>query len=634
MTATSDPAADANEAHPHERLPAGTLRFITCGSTGDGKSTLLGRLLQDAKLVCDDQVEAPGADPDSAGAQGGGPVFALLLDGLEAGREQRVASDVAYRVFVTGRRRFVVVDVPGHEQCTRSLLAGACTADVAVMVVDAGRGVQAQTRRHSFLLSLIGIRWVVLAVNRMDLVECSKETFDRIAQDYREYASRIGLAVVAIPVSGLRGDNVVSAGDCMPWYQGPTLLSHLESVQVEELRLQRPLRMWVQEVERLAAASHGYCGRIASGSVRPGDTVRVLPSARLSRVARIVTRNGDLPLAVAGQSVTLVLENEVDAVRGDLLNGADAPAGVADQFESTVVWMGDEPMLPGRQYVLRLGTATASATVTDLKYRVNVRTLEHIAAKQLEPNDIAVCNLSVDRALAFDAYAEDPACGGFILIDRLSSATVGAGMIHFALRRSQNIHWQAVDVDRSARAALKGHRPCVLWFTGLSAAGKSTIANLVEKRLHALGRHTYLLDGDNVRHGLNRDLGFTDADRVENIRRVGEVARLMVDAGLIVAVSFISPFRSERRLARELLEEGEFFEVFVDVPLAVAESRDPKGLYKKARSGDLKHFTGIDSPYEAPENPEIRIDAASATPEEAAELILRRLRDAGILSSI
>jgi bifunctional enzyme CysN/CysC len=611
------------EQHQHKSL----LRFITCGSVDDGKSTLIGRLLYDSKLIFEDQLAALEADSKKVGTQGQEIDFALLVDGLAAEREQGITIDVAYRFFSTDKRKFIVADTPGHEQYTRNMVTGASTADLAVILIDARKGVLTQTRRHSFLVSLIGIRHVVLAVNKMDLVNYGQAAFDNIVDDYRAFAAEIGLTdVTAIPISGLKGDNITSRSAKTPWYSGPTLMEHLETVEIDETRLQAgPFRLPVQWVNRPNLDFRGFAGEIASGTVRPGDRVRVVPSGRESHIERIVTKDGDLDVAVAGQSVTLTLKDEIDCSRGDMIVSAAEPAEVADQFETNIVWMAAEPMLPGRPYWLKIGTKTVSATVTEPKYKINVNTLEHLAAKQLELNEIGVCNISLDQPVAFDAYADSHDTGGFILIDRITNGTVGAGMIHFALRRAQNIHWQSLDVTKSTRAASKGQSPAVLWFTGLSGAGKSTIANMVEKRLQALGRHTYLLDGDNVRHGLNRDLGFTEADRVENIRRVAEVARLMADAGLIVLVSFISPFRSERRMARELMPEGEFLEVFIDTPLAVAEQRDVKGLYAKARKGELKNFTGIDSPYEAPEDPEIRVDTTAMTAEDAAELIVERL---------
>jgi len=615
------------EAHQRKSL----LRFITCGSVDDGKSTLIGRLLYDSKLIFEDQLAALEADSKRIGTQGGEIDFALLVDGLAAEREQGITIDVAYRFFSTDKRKFIVADTPGHEQYTRNMVTGASTADLAVILIDARKGVLTQTRRHSFLVSLIGIRHIVLAVNKMDLVGYDSAVFEKITADYRAFAAEIGLTdILAIPISGLKGDNITSASAATPWYGGPTLMQHLETVEIDETRLQAgPLRLPVQWVNRPNLDFRGFAGEIASGAARPGDRVRILPSGRESRIVRIVTKDGDLDLAVAGQSVTLTLEDEVDCSRGDIIVSADAPAEVADQFETTIVWMGEEPLLTGRSYWLKIGAKTVSATITEQKYKINVNTLEHLAAKQLELNEIAVCNISLDQPVAFDPYTENHDTGGFILIDRITNGTVGAGMIRFALRRAQNIHWQALDVTKATRAAAKGQQPAVLWFTGLSGAGKSTIANLVEKKLQAMGRHTYILDGDNVRHGLNRDLGFTDADRVENIRRVAEVARLMTDAGLIVLVSFISPFRSERRLARDMMPAGEFLEVYVDTPLAVAEQRDVKGLYKKARAGELKNFTGIDSPYEPPEHPEICVDTTSLSPAEAAELIVAMMDERG-----
>ena len=613
----------------HERK--GLLRFITCGSVDDGKSTLIGRLLYEAKLLFEDQLAAVEADSRKWGTQGADIDFALLVDGLAAEREQGITIDVAYRYFSTDRRKFIVADTPGHEQYTRNMITGASTADAAVILVDARKGVLTQTRRHSYLVSLIGIRKVVLAVNKMDLIAFNPAVFQHIVDEYLAFAQRIGLQdVSAIPLSALQGDNMLQPSARTAWYRGPTLMAYLETVEMDETRQRKiALRLPVQWVNRPDPGFRGFAGCIASGRVRPGDRVRVQPSGRETRVARVIGPDGDLPVAAAGQSVTLTLTDEVDVSRGDMLNSADSPAEVADQFEATLVWMAEEPMYPGRPYVLKIGTRTVNATVTEPKYRVHVNTLEHLAAKQLDLNEIGVVNLSLDRAVAFDPYKDNRETGGFILIDRMSNATVGAGMLHFALRRAHNIHLQHVDVHKAARAELKGQQPCVIWFTGLSGAGKSTIANLVEKRLYAMGRHTYLLDGDNVRHGLNRDLGFTGADRVENIRRIAEVARMMVDAGLIVITAFISPFRAERAMARSLVEDGEFIEVHVDTSLNVAESRDVKGLYKKARLGGLKNFTGIDSPYETPQHPELRIDTSDLSAEEAADQVVRLLQALG-----
>jgi bifunctional enzyme CysN/CysC len=606
------------DAHQHKSL----LRFLTCGSVDDGKSTLIGRLLYDSKMIFEDQLAALEADSKKVGTQGGDIDFALLVDGLAAEREQGITIDVAYRFFSTDKRKFIVADTPGHEQYTRNMVTGASTADAAVILIDARKGVLTQSRRHSYLVSLLGIRHVVLAINKMDLVDWSQARFDEIVADYTAFAAQIGIKdFTAIPMSALKGDNITEPSEKSPWYKGPALMRWLEEAPVEDDLRGKPFRMPVQWVNRPNLDFRGFSGLIASGVVRPGDKLKALPSGRESTVDRIVTFTGDLDEAVAGQSVTLTLKDEIDVSRGDVLAASADPPAVADQFETTLVWFDDEPMLPGRPYLMKLGTRVVSAQVAEPKYKINVNSLEHLAATRLELNEIGVCNLSTDAPIAFDAYAENKDLGGFILIDRISNRTVGAGMLHFALRRSQNIHWQALDVDKQTRSASKGQKARVVWLTGLSGAGKSTIANLVEKRLHVEGRHTYLLDGDNVRHGLNKDLGFTEEDRVENIRRVAEVAKLMVDAGLIVLVSFISPFRAERRMARELMGEREFVEVYIDTPLAEAERRDVKGLYAKARTGELKNFTGISSPYEAPENAEIRIDTTAMTPEQAAEHI-------------
>ena len=620
------------EAYLYQHQHKGLLRFITCGSVDDGKSTLIGRLLYDSKMIFEDQLAALESDSKKVGTQGQDIDFALLVDGLAAEREQGITIDVAYRFFSTDKRKFIVADTPGHEQYTRNMVTGASTADLAVILIDARKGVLVQTRRHSFLVSLIGIKHIVLAVNKMDVVDFSQEVFDKIVADYRAFAKQIGFDnVLAIPISGLKGDNITTTTGAMPWYKGPTLMHHLETVQVDDVADKAPFRMWVQWVNRPDLDFRGFSGTIGSGSIRPGDKIRALPSGKESHVTRIVTKDGDLAEAIAGQSITLTLANEIDISRGDVIaTPADIPA-VSDQLNATLVWMNEEHLLPGRPYLMKIGTKTVSATVTEIKYKVNVNTLEQLAAKTLELNEIGLVNLALDHPIPFDPYADNRDGGGFIFIDRLTNTTVGAGMIRSALRRAENIHWQAVDVNKDARAALKRQKACVLWFTGLSGAGKSTIANLVEKQLYALGRHTYLLDGDNVRHGLNRDLGFADTDRVENIRRVAEVSKLMVDAGLITLVSFISPFRAERRMARELLEPDEFLEIFIDTPLADAESRDRKGLYKKARAGEIANFTGISSPYERPENPEITIDTTKQSAESAAQMILRALEERGML---
>ena len=633
MAHTSDLISTDIEKYLKQHEKKSLLRFITCGSVDDGKSTVIGRLLYESKMLFEDQLAAIESDSKKWGTQGGDIDFALLVDGLAAEREQGITIDVAYRFFSTDRRKFIVADTPGHEQYTRNMITGASTADVAVILIDARKGVLTQTRRHSYLVSLIGIRKVVLAINKMDLVDYSQKVFDRINEDYRAFAAQIGLTdITSIPLSGLKGDNMLVASDKTPWYHGPTLMGFLETCEVDETRLQKePFRMPVQWVNRPNLDFRGFAGVITSGSIKPGDRIIAQPSGKESKVARIVTMAGDLPLAVAGQSITLTLEDEIDISRGDVLSLADTPAEVADQFEASLVWMTDEPMLPGRPYLMKIGTQTVTASITEPKYKINVNTMEHLAAKQLGVNEIGVVNIALDRQIAFDAYKANRDTGGFILINRMTNNTVGAGMINFALRRSHNLRPQAVDVDKALRSELKRQRPAVLWFTGLSGAGKSTIANLVEKKLAALGRHTYLLDGDNVRHGLNKDLGFTEADRVENIRRVAEVARLMVDAGLIVMTAFISPFRSERAMARGQMADGEFIEIHVNTPLAVAEERDVKGLYKKARRGEIANFTGISSPYETPEAPEIVVNTHTQTAEEAAEQIVAKLKALGLI---
>jgi bifunctional enzyme CysN/CysC len=611
------------DRHQHKSL----LRFITCGSVDDGKSTLIGRLLYDSKMIFEDQLAALEADSRRVGTQGQAIDFALLVDGLAAEREQGITIDVAYRFFATDKRKFIVADCPGHEQYTRNMATGASTADLAVILIDARKGVLTQTRRHSYLAHLLGIRNFVLAINKMDLVDYDQATFNRIQLAYRAFANEIGItSFAAIPISGFKGDNIAVRSANTPWYAGPALIEHLESVPLDTAAdAARPLRLPVQWVNRPNLDFRGFSGLIAQGAVKPGDPIRVLPSGKTSRVTRIATFDGDLEEAVAGQSVTLCLEDEIDCSRGTVIAAADNPPQSADRFEATLVWMADDAMIAGRSYWLKLATQNVSATVQAPKYSINVNTLEHVAAKTLELNAIGVAEIATDRPVVFEAYADNRTLGGFILIDKLTNATVAAGMLNFSLRRAQNVHWQATDIDRAMHARLKNQTSAVLWFTGLSGAGKSTIANLVEKKLHRMNRHTFLLDGDNVRHGLNRDLGFTEADRVENIRRVGEVAKLMADAGLIVITAFISPFRAEREMVRAMLPEGEFFEIFVDTPLAEAEARDVKGLYRKARAGELKNFTGIDSPYEPPENPEMRIDTTRLTPEAAADLIVDSL---------
>ena len=607
--------------------PLSRLRFLTCGSVDDGKSTLIGRLLHDAGLVLSDQLGALHQDSRRFGTNGAALDFALLVDGLAAEREQGITIDVAYRFFATEKRKFIVADTPGHEQYTRNMVTGASTADLAVILIDARKGVLTQTRRHSYLAHLIGIRNLVVAVNKMDLIGYDHDKYDAIIADYRQFADSIGIKnFTPMPISGFMGDNITTKSENTPWYTGMPLIQHLETVELDVTADQaKNFRLPVQWVNRPNLDFRGFSGLISTGVVKPGDAVRVLPSGKTSTVSRIVTFDGDLPKAVAGQSVTLCFADEVDCSRGDVITLADAPVQVADQFEVNLVWMADEALTPGRAYWLKIGTQLVSAVIHPPKYLVNVNTLEHMAAKTLELNSIGVTNIATDKPIPFEPYADNRALGGFIVIDKMTNATVGAGMINFSLRRSQNVHWQPLDVSRETHAKLKNQNAGVLWFTGLSGAGKSTIANLVEKKLVRMNRHTFLLDGDNVRHGLNKDLGFTDADRIENIRRVGEVAKLMTDAGLIVVTAFISPFRSEREMVRSMMAPGEFIEIFIDTTLADAESRDVKGLYKKARAGELKNFTGIDSPYEAPQQPEIHIDTSKLTAEEAADLIIAKL---------
>jgi len=609
--------------HQHKSL----LRFITCGSVDDGKSTLIGRLLYDSKMIFEDQLATLESDSKRMGTQGQEIDFALLVDGLAAEREQGITIDVAYRFFATEKRKFIVADCPGHEQYTRNMVTGASTADLAVILIDARKGVLVQTRRHSYLAQLLGIKNIVLAVNKMDLIAYDQAKYDAIVAEYTAFANSIGISdFTAMPISGFKGDSITERSVHMPWYAGPPLIAHLETVALDNDADQaKPLRMPVQWVNRPNLDFRGFSGQIATGIVRPGDAIRVLPSGKTSTITKIVTLDGELSEAVAGQSVTLCFADEIDCSRGDVIAAADNPPEVSDQFESTIVWMADEALVPGRAYWLKLGTQTVSATVQSPKYTINVNNMEHMAAKTLELNAIGVAEILTDKAIVFEPYANNHVLGGYILIDKITNATVAAGMLHFSLRRAQNVHWQATDVGREAHAALKNQKPKILWFTGLSGSGKSTIANEVEKTLNLLNRHTFLLDGDNIRHGLNKDLGFTETDRIENIRRVGEVAKLMADAGLIVLTAFISPFRAERDMVRAMMPEGEFVEIFVDTPIEIAEARDVKGLYKKARAGQLKNFTGIDSPYEPPENPDIRVNTVEMSPVEAAEHIVRQL---------
>ncbi len=621
------PAAIDLSAYLAQQEKKSLLRFLTCGSVDDGKSTLIGRLLYDSKLLFDDHLAALKKDSRKHGTTGGDIDFALLVDGLEAEREQGITIDVAYRFFATDRRKFIVADTPGHEQYTRNMATGASNSELAVILIDARKGVLTQTRRHAYIASLLGIRHVVLAVNKIDLVAFSQTTFEAIVAEFRDFAARLGFqSLVSIPISARFGDNVIALSARTPWYRGPALLDHLETVDVETALADKPFRMPVQWVNRPNLDFRGYSGTIVGGRIRAGDSIVVAKSGRASKVSRIVTMDGDLDEAVAGEAVTLTLADEIDISRGDLLASPTARPEVSDQFAAHILWMAEEEMLPGRQYLMKIGARTVPVSISELKHKVDVNTLEHLAGKTLHLNEVGYSNIYAAQPIAFDSYGENRDTGGFILIDRFTNGTVAAGMIDFGLRRATNVHWQALDINKNARSELKGQKPAVLWFTGLSGSGKSTIANLVEKTLFAQGRHTYLLDGDNVRHGLNKDLGFTDADRVENIRRVAETARLFADAGLIVLVSFISPFRSERRMARDLLPPGEFIEVFVDTPLEVCMQRDPKGLYQKARTGEIRNFTGIDSPYEPPENAEITLHTTEATPDQLAQQIVEWLR--------
>lgn len=607
------------------------LRFLTCGSVDDGKSTLIGRLLHDAQSLYDDQLETLGSDSKKFGTQGGEIDFALLVDGLAAEREQGITIDVAYRFFSTERRKFIVADTPGHEQYTRNMATGASTADVAIILIDARHGVLAQTKRHSFICSLLGIRHVVVAINKMDIVDFREDKFRAIEEDYRAFAKQLDFqSITCMPLSALKGDNILTKSEKTPWYDGAALLPWLETIDVTR-KDERPFRMPVQWVNRPNLDFRGFAGTVVSGRVEPGDEVVILPSGKRTKVKAIVTRQGDLSYADKNRAVTLTLEDEVDASRGDVIASAKQPAEQASQLQAKIIWMDEEALLPGRQYILKSNNRMVPAQVTELKHRIDVNTLEHLSGKTLKLNEIGECNLSLTQRLVFDPYTDNRSMGSFILIDRLTNTTVGVGMIDYALRRSKNVHWQALEVNKESRQKQLGHKSCMLWFTGLSGSGKSTVANLVEKRLHDLGKLTYVMDGDNIRHGLNRDLGFTDADRVENIRRVGESSKLMVDAGVITLVSFISPFETERRAVRDRMEEGEFIEVYISTPLEVAERRDVKGLYAKARKGEIKNFTGIDSPYEPPSNPEITIDTSEVAAEKAAEQIVEYLDKAGYL---
>ncbi len=635
MAHSSTLIASDIDAYLFEQEHKSLLRFITCGSVDDGKSSLIGRMLYESHLVFEDHLQSLTKDSKTAGTQGDELDLALLLDGLQAEREQGITIDVAYRFFSTERRKFIVADTPGHEQYTRNMVTGASTAQLAVILIDARKGVLTQTRRHSYLVSLLGIRHVVLAINKMDLVDYDEAAFESIRADYIKFAHHIGIKdVVSIPLSALRGDNIVNLSDNMPWYNGPTLIDHLESVPVDADSLEQPFRMAVQWVNRPDHGFRGFSGMITSGQIRPGDAISVAPSGTTSRVDRIVTFDGDLPVAIAGQSVSITLTDEIDVSRGDLLHvSSELAPRVSDDLDVHLVWMSETALSPGRQYLVKIGTRTLTGVFDPPRYRVDVNTLAHESAPELQLNEIGRCTVRLDRPIAFDPYVDNRETGGFIVIDRLTDTTVGAGLIVGQATRSSDTRWQIVDVDRTSRAALSGHRPAVVWLTGLSGAGKSTIANLVEKRLHALGVRTYLLDGDNLRHGLNKDLGFTDEARQENIRRASEVAALMADAGLVVIGAFISPFEADRVAARGRVAVGEYFEVFVDAPLSLAETRDPKGLYRKARAGELRGFTGIDSPYEIPTDPELRIDSVSMSAEAAATAIVDMLRAGGIINA-
>ncbi|MEP9377794.1 sulfate adenylyltransferase subunit CysN [Aquabacter sp. CN5-332] len=608
------------------------LRFLTCGSVDDGKSTLIGRLLYDTKLLFDDQVATLASDSRKYGTAGDDLDFALLVDGLAAEREQGITIDVAYRFFATERRKFIVADTPGHEQYTRNMATGASNSDLAVILVDARQGILTQTRRHSFIVSLLGIRHVVLAVNKIDLVDFSQERFDAIVAEYRVMTAGLGFETFqAVPLSARFGDNVLTKSERMPWYTGPSLVRYLEGIDVARSAEHQPFRMPVQWVNRPNLDFRGFSGTIASGIVRPGEEVVVAGSGHVSRVKSIVTADGNLDEASAGQSITLTLEDEIDVSRGDILAAASARPELAEQFAARVIWMHEDALQPGRPYLIKIGTRTVGASISAISHKINVNTYAPEPARALALNEVGEVNIVLRDAIAFDPFTEIPGTGAFIFIDRMTNQTVGAGMIRSGLRRATNVHWQELKVSKVARAALNHQKPTVLWFTGLSGAGKSTIAALVEKKLHAASRHTYVLDGDNVRHGLNKDLGFTDADRVENIRRVAEVAKLFADAGLIVIVSFISPFRAERQLARDLLDDGEFVEIHVDTSLEIAEQRDAKGLYRKAREGLIKNFTGIDSAYEPPERPELRLAGGTSAPEELADQVIAYLAENGYL---
>ena len=613
------------EIHQNKSL----LRFITCGSVDDGKSTLIGRLLYDSKLIFKDQLEQLKADSKRLGTQGKEIDFALLVDGLAAEREQGITIDVAYRFFSTEKRKFIAADTPGHEQYTRNMVTGASTAQMAIILIDARKGVLSQTKRHTYLCHLLGIKKILLAVNKMDLVHYDQVTYDAIVSDYKNFADSIGIVTfTAIPVSGFKGDNITALSNKTKWYKGPSLISYLENIEVDHNEeYSGDFIMPVQWVNRPNSEFRGFSGRIAAGAIKQGDKVCILPSGKTSHVDRIVTFDGELDKATIDQSITLTLKDEIDCSRGQIIIAANSSLKLSNQFESTLIWMDERTLIPGRSYYLKIGTKTLSASISKPKYKIDVNTMEKMAAKTFNQSDIGVVNITMDQSIPFVPYSENHRLGGFILIDKITNATIGAGLINFALRRSQNIHWQVTDISRNHRAKLKNQKPAVIWMTGLSGSGKSSIANALEKKLVQMNLHTFILDGDNLRHGLNNDLGFTDTDRIENIRRVGEVARLMTDAGLIVIASFISPFRSERDMVRKMMEPGEFIEVFIDTPLSVAEARDVKGLYVKARAGQLINFTGIDSPYETPKNPDVHVKTVDLTIEEAVQKILEEIKN-------
>lgn len=600
------------------------LRFITCGSVDDGKSTLIGRMLYESHMLFDDHLSSLEKDSKNMGTQENGLDFALLVDGLSAEREQGITIDVAYRFFSTDKRKYIVADTPGHEEYTRNMATGSSTADVAIILVDARNGIMTQTRRHSFIVSMLGVKKIILAINKLDLVNYSKQIYDEIVGEYTTFAKNALEIeeITPIPISALLGDNIISNSDNTTWYTGPTIMKYLETVEIEGKNISNPFRMPVQWVNRPNLDFRGYCGMIAGGKIEPGDNIRIQPGGKNSTVKSILFNNEELEIATSGRSVTIILEDDIDVSRGNIIVSAENPGGEADQFQAHILWLSDDAMIPGRQYIFKSNSQTASLNLGKLKYQIDVNTLNQVPSKDLKLNQIAVCNISLDKKIAFDTYKENKTTGGFIIIDKITNHTVGMGLIDFALRRSDNIHWQSIDITKEQRALQKSQSPKIIWFTGLSGSGKSSIANILEKKLHSMGLHTIILDGDNIRHGLNKDLGFTEADRVENIRRVGEVAKLMVESGLICITAFISPFESERRMIRSLVTEDEFVEIYVDTPLEICEERDVKGLYAKARAGQLPNFTGISSPFEEPKNPEIRIDTTQTSPEVAADIII------------